>query len=556
MTTAIKANATTSGWILACGWRFGVSVAALIAASVPAPAAPGACGAIANLGLPNITVDAAESHAGGAYTPSDGKAIDDLPAFCRVHGVIEPVPGSRIGFELWLPDASWNGKIEMFGNGGYSSKMSYGSLGDQLKRGYATLATDTGHQGDDPDFAIGHPEAIVDWGHRAVHESIAAAKAIVAAHFAEPARHSYFWGCSTGGHQALMEAQRYPTDFDGIVAGDPGNNRTHLNAGFFWQFVKNHHASDATTIIPPAKLAMITAAVVRSCHGKDGGLGSDDFLTDPEVCAFEPKELLCSAGDQPDCLTAEQVDALTAMYGGAHDPRTGEQIYYGWPKGSENSGHFVKGLPGWSLYWADPSHEDRPARLNFWKIWAFQNPDWDWRSFDFDAGMKTVDDRLATDINAMDPDLSAFRAAGGKLIQFHGLADPVVPPRESIDYYERVQARAPKSASPGPDETADFYRLFLAPGLQHCQGGPGPNVLDTQSALEKWVEDKTPPSTINATKFRDDKPANGVQISRPLCPYPQQARYKGAGDPNDSGSFSCADGHRYTVSLPASAYLR
>ena len=255
---------------------------------------------------------------------------------------------------------------------------------------------------------------------------------------------------------------------------------------------------------------MITAAVVRSCHGKDGGLGSDDFLTDPEVCAFEPKELLCSAGDQPDCLTAEQVDALTAMYRGAHDPRTGEQIYYGWPKGSENSGYFVKGLPGWSLYWADPSHEDRPARLNFWKIWAFQNPDWDWRSFDFDAGMKTVDDRLAADINAMDPDLSAFRAAGGKLIQFHGLADPVVPPRESIDYYERVQARAAKSASPGADETADFYRLFLAPGLQHCQGGPGPNVLDTQSALEKWVEDKTPPSTINATKFRDDKPANGV----------------------------------------------
>ena len=353
-----------------------------------------------------------------------------------------------------------------------------------------------------------------------------------------------------------MEAQRYPTDFDGIVAGDPGNNRTHLNAGFFWQFVENHHASDATTIIPPTKLAMITAAVVRSCHGKDGGLGSDDFLTDPEVCAFEPKELLCSAGDQPECLTAEQVDALTAMYRGAHDPRTGEQIYYGWPKGSENSGYFVKGLPGWSLYWADPSHEDRPARLNFWKIWAFQNPDWDWRSFDFDAGMKTVDDRLAADINAMDPDLSAFRAAGGKLIQFHGLADPVVPPRESIDYYERVQARAAKSASPGAVETADFYRLFLAPGLQHCQGGPGPNVLDTQSALEKWVEDKTPPSTINATKFRDDKPANGVQISRPLCPYPQQARYKGAGDPDDSGSFSCADGHRYTVSLPASAYLR
>ena len=353
-----------------------------------------------------------------------------------------------------------------------------------------------------------------------------------------------------------MEAQRYPTDFDEIVAGDPGNNRTHLNAGFFWQFVENHHAGEATTIIPPSKLAMITSAAVKSCHGKDGGLVSDDFLTDPEACAFEPKDLLCAAGDRPDCLTAEQVDALSAMYAGAHDSRTGEQIYYGWPKGSENSGLFVKTLPGWSLYWADPAHSDRPARLNFWKIWGFQNPDWDWRGFDFDAGMKTVDDRLAPVINAMNPDLSAFHAAGGKLIQFHGLADPVVPPRESIDYYERVQARAAGSVSPKPDETAEFYRLFLAPGLQHCQSGPGPNVLDTQSALEKWVEDGVPPATLAATKFRDDNPSEGVQMTRPLCPYPRQAHYLGTGDPNDAANFSCVEGHRYSVPLPANAYLR
>ena len=535
----------------------GAPAAALsIGAFLAVPAAAASCDAVAGLKIENTTIDAAESHPAGAYTPGGGAEIDRLPAFCRVYGVVTPVEGSKVGFEVWLPAGGWNGKIEMVGNGGYSSAMSFPSMADQLKRGYAAVATDTGHKGDDPDFAASHPEAIVDWASRAVHVSIDAAKSVVSDFYGQGARHAYFWGCSTGGQQALSEAQRYPNDFDGILAGDPGNNRTHLNAGFFWQFVKNHRAADLSVIVPPEKLKLITDAVVKECRGKDGGAPGDDFLTDPEACAWQPLELLCKGADAPDCLTQQQVDAMAAMYSGAHDPKTGEQIFYGWPKGSENSGRVVRTLPGWSLYWADPAHPDRPARLNFWTIWAFQDPNWDWRTFDFDAGMTVVDDRLASTINAMNPDLSAFRAAGGKLIQYHGLADPVAPPRDSIDYYERVQGAEDGAKPPRVDASADFYRLFLAPGLYHCQGGPGPNVLDVQGALEKWVEQGVAPETIAATKYHDDEPSEGVMMSRPLCPYPKRAHYDGKGDPAAAASFTCVEVGRYPNPLPGAAYLR
>jgi feruloyl esterase len=539
--------------------RFAVTAATgviLTIGGLSSPSIAASCDALADLKIDKTSIDAAESHPAGDYAPAGGPEIADLPAFCRVHGVVSPVEGSNVGFEVWLPEAEWNGKIEMLGNGGYGSAMALPAMAEQLKRRYAVVSTDTGHKGDDPDFAAGHPQAIVDWAHRAVHVSIEAAKPLISAFYGQPARHAYFWGCSTGGQQALMEAQRYPKDFDGIIAGDPGNNRTHLNAGFLWQFIKNHRSDDLSVIVPSEKLAAITDAVVQACHGKDGGAPSDAFLTDPETCAFNPNDLLCKGGDAPDCLTQEQVNALASMYRGAHDPKTREQISYGWPKGSENSGRVVKTLPGWSLYWADPTRPDLPARLNFWKIWAFHDSDWDWRSFDFDVDMKTVDERLAPTINAVSPDLSAFRAAGGKLIQYHGLADPVVPSRESIDYYERVQAAEDSGKPPRADASADFYRLFLAPGLYHCQGGPGPNVLDVQGALERWVEQGIAPDTIAATKYRDDKPSDGVEMSRALCPYPKRADYDGSGDPAKASSFSCVEATRYPSPLPAASYLR
>jgi feruloyl esterase len=530
----------------------GLAGVAGVAAAFGAPS----CDAVKQLAIEHTAIDAAQPIPAGGYQAPGGMEIKDVPAFCRVHGVISPVPGSQIGFELWLPDAGWNGKLEMFGNGGYSSKIAYGNLAEQLKRGYAVLGTDTGHSGDDPAFAAGHPEAIVDWGNRAVHAAVVSAKPIVTAFYGKAVEHAYFSGCSTGGHQALMEAQRYAGDFDGIIAGDPGHNRTHLNAGFLWQFVSNHRKTDGAEIIPSAKLAMISAAVLNACRGRDGGLATDKFLTAPEACGFQPRDILCKAADTPDCLTEEQATALATMYGGARNPRTGETIYSGWPKGSENSGRVIASLPGWSLYWADPADPGRPARTNFWKLWAFNDPNWDWKQFDFDAGMKLADDRLASIINAMNPDLSAFQAAGGKLIQYHGLADPVVPPRDSIDYFEEVQRTMAKSASARGDESADFYRLYLVPGMEHCGGGEGANVLDVQRALERWVEQGNAPAQIAATKFVHDRPDDRIAFTRPLCPYPQQARYGGTGDSKDAANFTCAPGHRDPEPLAAASYRR
>lgn len=244
------------------------------------------------------------------------------------------------------------------------------------------------------------------------------------------------------------------------------------------------------------------------------------------------------------------------MYQGARNPRNGEAIYYAWPKGSENSGQVVKALPGWSLYWADPKDATKPARASFWKVWAFNDPEWDWRSFDFDAGMTAVDDKLAGTINAMNPDLSAFRAQGGKMIQYHGLADPVVPPRDSIDYFESVQRFQAKSDTAPADVTADYYRLFLVPGMEHCRGGEGANVLETQIALEQWVEHGNAPAQIAATKFVNNKRDDGVEFTRPLCPYPQEARFSGNGDNKVGANFTCADGHRYPKPLTAETYRR
>lgn len=288
---------------------------AVVGIAVPFAAAPGMaathCAQLKEFKPANVQIDTAEPEQAGHFKMPDGVELKDAPAFCRVHGTVSPVADSKIGFEVWLPTTDWNGKIEMFGNGGYSSKIAYAALGEQLKRGYVVVGTDTGHTGDDPDFAVGHPESIVDWGHRAVHESIVAAKTVVNEFYGAHPKYSYFSGCSTGGHQAFMEAQRYPTDFNGIIAGDPGHNRTHLNAGFLWQFVANRtKAPDATPIIPPAKLAAVSAAVLKACRGRDGGLATDKYLTAPEECGFQPKDIVCKGGcaGLPDATRGRCID--------------------------------------------------------------------------------------------------------------------------------------------------------------------------------------------------------------------------------------------------------
>ena len=524
-----------------------------------APASAADCEELASLSLPDARIDAVQAEAAGTYTPAGSKALVDLPAFCRVHGVISMAPGSMIGFETWLPQAGWNRKLEMFGNGGYSSDIAYLDMADGLRAGYAAVATDTGHTGSDPAFAAGHPESIVDWGSRAVHESAQKAKLLIQAFYGAAPAHAYFKGCSTGGHQALMEAQRFPNDFDGIIAGDPGNNRTHLNAAFLWQYVANHpRRDDAHQILPSAKLAMVTKAVLKACRalngGQDGGLPTDDFLTDPRNCHFDPATIACADGDAADCLTSAQVQSLKAMYDGAHDAQTGERIYFGWPPGSEGSSVVVEHLPGWSLYWADPAKSDQPARMSFWRDWAFDGG-WSWWNFDWSADMRAVDEKLAPVINATSANLEPFRRAGGKLLQYHGLADPVVPPLESITYYERVAA-VQAAAHPQTPVSA-FYRLFLAPGMAHCSGGPGADQFDAQSALEAWVERGAAPDSIVASHYVGEAAERRVAFTRPLCPYPAQARYDGKGDVAIAGSFACVDdGRRRDTPTLGANYLK
>ncbi len=514
--------------------------------------------ALALAGIANTSIVAAQSIAAGSYTPPGSGPLNGLPAFCRVQGVVTPVPGSQIGFEVWLPQAAWNAKLQMFGNGGYSSSLDYGSMAQLLGRGYATVGTDTGHTGSDPDFALGHPEAIVDWSWRAVHESIVAAKQVVAAFYGSGPTLNYFSGCSTGGQQAFAAVQRFPADFDGVIAGDPGHNRTHLNAGFLWEYLQDHpFRDDAHPILPASKLSLITQAAVNSCRAQNGtingGLSTDNFLDDPRDCGFDPAALQCPAGDQPSCLTAPQVQVARAIYAGPSNPRTGHLIENGFTRGSET---------GWASYFQDFNGLNQPARTNFWKYWAFQNKNWNWWTFDFDAAMKVTDDRIAATVNSMNADIEPFRRRGGKLLQYHGWADPVVPSLESINYYGRVVAAQAAGSGLSTDaatqQTGAFYRLFMVPGLNHCNGGPGPNTFlpNMQAALENWVERGQAPDSVVAARYANSNGTGALQFSRPLCPYPAKARYTGS-NPTDAGSFTCVvDQQQHPTPAPAAEYLR
>lgn len=520
---------------------------------------PGACAAFEGTTQDGGRVTATVFNATGRFELSDPEpyipsVIDGLPPYCAADVMASPVPGSRIGIVVWLPAENWNGRLLMVGNGGYSSAIAYHSLAEGIRNGFAVVATDTGHQGHDPAFARGNPERIVDWAWRAVHESVRTSAALVAAAYGRGAEYRYFAGCSTGGHQALMSAQRFPADFDGIIAGAPGHNRTHLNAGFLWQFLKNHDSKPPyAPILPASKLELLHRAVLADCRasngGHAGGLADDPWLNDPFSCDFDPRTLLCTSAEDKHCLTRREVDAARSIYEGPTNPRTGERIYFGQLPGTEIAGG-PPNLPGWSLYWADPAEPDTPARTGFWKYWALHTDEWDWWSFDFDKDMQTTDERLAGTVNAMSPDLRDFRENGGKLLHYHGLSDAVVPASDSIDYFERVRRSL-------DGDVSDFYRLFLAPGVHHCVGGPGADRIGMLDALVAWVERGAAPDRIVASRISERQDDTVVEFERPLCAYPQLAVYEGAGDPNDADSFSCRDAdNRFDVPKLGNAYRR
>ena len=517
-----------------------VACALSSATGQPAPRTAADCERLRTLRLENTTIAIAEQVSGAFAVPGTRDTIRNLPALCRVAGEIQSTADSHIAFEVWLPFENWNGKLAGVGNGGWAGTISYAgppnaSLADQVRRGYAAVSTNTGHEGNGGDarFAYGHPERLVDFAWRAVHEMTVKAKSVTQAFYGRPPQHAYWIGCSTGGKQGLTEAQRFPADYDGIIAGAPANNWSPLMTATAMLSITA--IGDSARYLPPPARTLLRDAVIRACDKLDGV--EDGVLEDPRRCHFDPAVLQCGSPSQSDsnCLSAAQVTAAKRIYSGVVDPIDGRKVSSGLAPGSE-------------LLWAAFATPGRPFPIPFsyYRWLVFADSTWDWRSFDL-ANPRTrqawIDgDRKFTPVlSAVDPNLRAFRARGGKLIQYHGWNDQLISPHNSIDYFESVLSL---ESSNGRDRAAaladmqQFYRLFMVPGMAHCGGGNGPNVFDVEGALEEWVEHGVAPESVIAAHLGP----NGVpDRRRPLCPYPRVAMYKGEGDTNDAASFACRD---------------
>ncbi len=483
------------------------------------------------------------SVATGAFKPpaAPGQAPPnfELPAFCRVQGVATPTGDSEIRFEVWLPASGWNGKFEQVGNGAFAGAIPLSSMALPLYRGYAAAGTDDGHQGNPASaaWAVGHPEKVIDFGYRAVHVVSIQAKAIITAFYGKNPRLAYFVGCSDGGREALMEAQRFPQDFRGIVAGAPANYWTHLSTKGLWD---ERALSQPGAWIPPAKLKILQDAALAQCDSLDGL--KDGLIENPELCRFNPVSVQCKGEEAANCLTAPQVQGAQKIYGPAINSETGKEILPGYSPGAEaDPANWVLWISG-----ARSSKFTVQAFIanSFFADMVFGNPKMDLDTINFGSDVKLADEKVGTIIDSASPDLRAFKVHGGKLIQYAGWGDAAIPPQGSVNYFESVQAKM--------GDTKNFYRLFMVPGMSHCGGGEGPNVFgngvavpnadasdDVVMAMDQWVERGTAPSKIIATRYIGNNPAKGVQYTRPLCPYPQDAQYNGSGDPNQAGSFRC-----------------
>jgi feruloyl esterase len=451
--------------------------------------------------------------AGAAATAR--QAFSKLPAFCRVAATIRPTKDSNIKIEIWMPVSSWNGRFLGVGNGGWGGSIAYPALLTALKQGFAAASTDTGHAGKsgDASFALGHREKLIDFGYRSVHLMSVDAKAIITKFYGKPIRYSYWNGCSTGGKQALTEAQRYPDDYDGIVAGAPANFFTHLMFGNIWPAIAT--LRDPAAKIADKKYPVIHRAVMKACDAVDGV--EDGIIDNPEGCHFNPEVLQCKESDGPECLPPPQVHAIQEIYAGVKNSRTGEQIFPGLE-------------PGCPLEQATGAPPDHP--LNFFRYVLFKNPDWKWQTLNFDSDVTLADQTAGTILNAVDPDLKAFQEHGGKLILYHGWSDPHISPMSTVNYYESVV-----TAMGGAAAAENFVRLFMVPGMGHCQGGTGPDEFDKIGAIEEWVEHHVAPDKIIASHQSKD---NVTDMTRPLCMYPQVAHWRGSGSTNEAANFVCA----------------
>ena len=510
-----------------------------------------ACAQLAKVSLPTTKVVSAELVAAGAFTqpgdpqtdPQQKAIFAGTPAFCRVVLLDTPVADSAIPIEVWLPAKGWNGKFRGQGNGGFAGSIDYGGLAVAVTEGYASGATDTGHaaSGIDASWALGHPEKVKDFGYRAVHEMTVKSKAVLAAYYAEPAKHTYFESCSDGGREALMEAQRFPDDYDGIVAGAPANNWTRL----LTNALHNVQAMtlEAKDYIPPSKLPAIQAAVLAACDEADGL--KDGVVNDPRKCAFKPATMLCRGADTDQCLTAAQAKTLEVLYAGAQDGE-GKLIFPGYLPGSED------GPGGWAP-WITGSAPLKSALFGFafgyFANMVYEKADWDYKAANIDDALKAAMDTTHNALDSTDPNLKPFLGRGGKLILYHGWNDPAISSLNTIAYYGAMRKAT------GEKLADSSVRLFMVPGMQHCAGGPGATDFDqfglpasalpddaehdVNLTIEAWVEKGAAPEQIIAAKYAEGTSPQRLVMTRPLCAFPKTTKYKGTGDTTDAANFTC-----------------
>jgi feruloyl esterase len=498
----------------------------------PAPASPGAahasptvasCESLRELALPHVTITEAR-------TVAATEAPAKLPAHCRVLGASHPTPDSDIRFVVVVPTGTaWNGRYQQVGSGGFAGFLPDEDLREGLAAGYAVAGTDDGHDApaNDARWAVGHPEKVVDYAYRALKETSEAARAILRAFTGRAPAHSYFTGCSDGGREALIEAQRFPDDFDGIVSEAPAANYTRLFSAMAWSVAALERTP--ASFFSSAKLAAIQAAALRACGNPEG------VVEDPPACHFDPSSLRCKGAETDACLTEPQLTALRAIYDGMKNPRTGERVYPGFEPGAEA----VAG--SWSVWFTGPTREEaagveaRKLGLGFLTSMVLGEPASDFRRIDFDRDVTRARTQLGPILDAVDPNLRPF-AKHGKLIVVHGWSDPAIPPRDSIAYYERVRETM--------GDPRAFYRLFLAPGMIHCGGGPGPNIVPTLDAIVAWVERGVAPDSLIARKHAEDDPTKALVRAWPLCPYPQRAMWDAKGDRSKAESWRCTESAR------------
>jgi Tannase and feruloyl esterase len=497
------------------------------------------CASLKNLQLPDTTITLAATVTSGTLEIADaGVSLHNLPAFCHIAGELRPTPDSRIRFEVWLPADGWNGRILGTGNGGFAGSIGWQQMAGYLRRGFAVSGTDAGHEAESTDasWAWQHPEKVKDFGWRAIHLTADRAKQIVDAFYGKPAGKAYFDACSDGGREALMEAQRFPDDYDGILAGAPANAwTTLLTAG---ASAMQTLMANPAAYIPDRKLPFLEKASLAACDDLDGV--KDHVIGDPSQCHFDPHALLCKGDDAANCLTQPQIDAVQSLYSGFRDEH-GAVIFPGYSMGDESS--WKQWVVG-----SDPGAGLGPRFVENYFRYMAGDPRTNVVATSLSNLLQESREKEAADLDATSPDLSRFAARGGKLILYHGWNDPAISPGNSVAYFASVQQQM------GGDRVQSFARLYMVPGMEHCLGGPGASAfgqfgVETAKgpkyglfdSLENWVEKGSPDETVVATKYKSGpNDASAVDFTRPLCAWPQVARYTGSGDPGDAASFVCA----------------